>query len=91
MNCCRGEVKIYDSLFTFPDAEVCQMVKNIFDTTRNPSFLMVKIQKQKGNIDCGVFAIAIATSLAYGIDPASREFQQDLMRQHLCQCLQAKK
>ena len=91
MNCYRGEIKIYDSLFTFPDAEVRQVVKNIFDTTRNPSFLMVKIRKQKGNTDCGVFAIAIATSLAYGIDPASCEFQQDLMRQHLCQCLQAKK
>ena len=90
MNCHRGEVKTYDSLFTFPNAEVRRMVKNIFDTARNPSFLMIKIQKQKGNSDCGVFAITIATSLAYGIDPANCVFQQDLMR-HLSQCLQAKK
>ena len=71
INCYRGEVKIYDSVYTIPDAEVRRIVKNIFHTARNPSFVMIKMQKQKGHVDCGVFAIAIATSLAYGIDPAS--------------------
>ena len=64
MNCYRGEVKIYDLLFTFPDAEVRRIVKNIFPTTRNPSLVMMKMQKQKGNSDCGVFATAVATTLA---------------------------
>ena len=90
MNYYRGEVKIYNSLFTFPDAEVGQIVKNIFHMIRNPSFVMMKMQKQKGNSDCGVFATAVATSLAYGIDPADCVFQQDLIRQHLSQCTMGK-
>ena len=89
MNCYRGEVKIYNSLFTFPDAEVCWIVKNIFQTARNPSFVMVKMQKQNGSSDCGVFVIAAATSLAYGIDRANCNFQQGMMR-HLSQCLENK-
>ena len=66
-------------------------MKNIFHTARNPSFVMIKMQKQKGHVDCGVFAITIATSFAYGIDPASCVFDQELMRLHLFQCLEAKK
>jgi len=34
MNCYRSKVKIYDSLFTFPDVEVRRVVKNIFQTAR---------------------------------------------------------
>ena len=44
MNCCRNEVKINDSLF---NAKVRRIVKNIFHTTRNPSFVMVKMQSRK--------------------------------------------
>ena len=52
---------------------------------------MVKMQKQKGTSDYGVFAIAIATSLAFGINPTANIFEQDCMRRHLCKCLEAKK
>ena len=57
------------------------------DAARNPSFLMIKIQKQKGNSDCGVFAISMALTQ----QTANCVLQQDLMRQYLSQCLQAKK
>ena len=90
MNCYRGGVKIYDSLFTFPDAEVRQVVKNIFPAARNSSFVMAKIQKHKGNCDCGVFAIAAATSLAYGINQVNCDFLQSMIRQHLSQYLGTK-
>ena len=47
---------------------------------------MMKYQKQKGSKDCGVFAIAIATSLSFGLCPTNLLFRQDLMRSHLVNC-----
>ena len=88
-NCTRNEVKIYDSLYKSPDAEVRRIIKNLFQTTSNPSFIMLKMQKQEGNHDCGVFAIAVATSLAHSTDPV--HFQQDQMRSHLHRCFENNK
>ena len=62
------------------DAEI---VKNIFHTARNPSFVMIKMQKQKGHVDYGVFVIANTTSLGYGINPVNCVFDHDLMSRHL--------
>ena len=62
-------------LATYPDAEVRAIIKNLFQTARNPSFVMVKLQKQKGSYDCGLYAIAVATSLAFGIDPVDVAFK----------------
>ena len=36
--------------------------------------------------DCGLFAIASATSLAFGEDPSTREYCQAKMRTHLLKC-----
>ena len=46
MRCLRNEIKIYDSLYPYPDAQVRSVIKNLFQTARNPSFVMVKMQKQ---------------------------------------------
>ena len=35
------------------------------------------------NKDCGLFAIAMFTSTAFGNDPSKQNFCQDLMRAHL--------
>ena len=79
-----NELKIYDSLFTYLDAEVRAVIKNLFQTARNSSFVMVKMDKQKkGLYDYGVYVIAVATSLAFGIDPTDVMFKQDVMRNHL--------
>ena len=39
-------------------------------------------------IDCGLFAIAFATSIASGQDPQSLKYDQKLMRNHLLKCFQ---
>jgi len=41
---------------------------------------MGRCQKQKGEADCGVFCIAIATALAFGLHPSKQNFNQLLMR-----------
>ena len=47
--------------------------------------------KQSGSSDCGVFAAAYATSLAFGHDPCAFVYHQCRMREHLLRCLQQKK
>ena len=47
--------------------------------------------KQSGDNDCGLFASAYATSLAFGHDPCSFVYDQRKMREHLFRCLQEKR
>lgn len=47
------------------------------------------MQVKRGGTDRGVFAIAIATSLAYGNDPANLTFQQEELREHLLKFLES--
>ena len=49
-------------------------------------YRMQEVQKQIGTKDCGVFAIAFLTSLAYNQDPVEIQYCQDQLR-HLCDCL----
>uniref|UniRef100_A0A1X7UD19 Ubiquitin-like protease family profile domain-containing protein n=2 Tax=Amphimedon queenslandica TaxID=400682 RepID=A0A1X7UD19_AMPQE len=44
--------------------------------------------KQIGGKDCSLFAIAVITAIAHGIDPSKSVFVQDKMRHHLLSCLQ---
>lgn len=48
---------------------------------------MSGVTKQEGLSDCGVFAIATATSLAFGRRPV--HFKQSTMREHLLKCFEA--
>ena len=42
----------------------------------------IDVQKQKGQSDCGFFAIAFVTSFAHLQDPASITYDQAKMRTH---------
>ena len=44
-------------------------------------------QQQTNFVDCGLFAIAFATSLAYGEDPRKMYYDENLLRPHLVKCL----
>ena len=49
---------------------------------------VVPVQQQLNGVDCGVFAIAFATSLAFNEDPCAITFDSELIRPHLIKCLQ---
>ena len=51
---------------------------------------IMPVQKQNGSKDCGVFAIAMMTSIAYGEDPQNVTHDQDNLRVHLLDCLTKK-
>lgn len=48
-------------------------------------------QREQRAVDCGLFAIANAVSLASGINPADIQYNQNVMRSHLHTCLTKRK
>ena len=56
----------------------------------NCNLRTVSVQQQKNSVDCGLFAIAFATSLAFGDDPRDITYDEDVLRSHLVNCLTEK-
>jgi len=54
-----------------------------------PAILLFKknVQKQRGGCECGLYAIANSTSLAYGKDPIKMTYTELAMCEHLIHCL----
>ena len=58
------------------------------DTNITPTILQAEIKyPQHGNTDCGLYAIAYTTELAFGHDPTDFTFDQSQLRDHLLNCL----
>ena len=75
--------------FAFLDKESKEIVQKLFSSENDNYKLIIKMarcQKQKGCKDCGLYAIAIATSICFGLRPTKQVFRQDLMRIHLVNC-----
>ena len=49
------------------------------------------MSKQVGSSDCRLYAVAVATALAFGIDPTASIFNQDDMSSHLKKCFEKQK
>ena len=62
----------------------CQLAKIYGGTGKSDSIRMElsPVQQQAGAADCGLFAIAFATDLAFGEDPVKISYEQSLMREH---------
>ena len=83
----KGPVEVYDSL------NPNKLSDSTLHTIRNYHgqsciVKIMNIQRQKGFKDCGLFAIANATSICHGDDPTALIYVQDEMRQHLLDCLE---
>ena len=71
----------------------CQLAK-IYGVTGKSDTMRVEIspvQQQAGSTDCGLFTIAFATDLAFGMDPVKISYQQSAMREHFVKCLENEK
>ena len=91
VDCCLGEVKVYDSYYQFCDKELKLTIKSLFQYNSNkPVIKVAQCQRQKGSTDCGVFALANATAIAYGVNPSKLKLQQDALRAHLVNCFNKK-
>ena len=81
-----GVVKVYDSMYDAVDEKTSKIISNLYGQTW--SLESVTIEKQNGSNDCGLFAIAIVTSLCFGHDPSTIKFDQTCMRPHLVHCFE---
>ena len=89
-----GQVAVYDSVYRTLDALTKDAIIRKFQcagTCDPPVIKLMNFQKQKGSIDCGVFAIAVITALAFGQEPSTLKFIQEKMRPHLSTCFQNEK
>ena len=60
---CHNSINVYDSLYKSVDKDTKQAILNMFKKVGQVKINSVNMQTQQGGTDCGVFAIAIATSL----------------------------
>lgn len=82
----KDEVKVYDSVYRTIDRTTRSIISNLFQSSSSTE--LVKINRQTGGRDCGVYAIAISTALAFHHDPSLIKFDQPAMRPHLVACLE---
>lgn len=88
VNSLPWQVDVYDTLFKRLDETTTSIVRHLFGEELEIN--MVPVQKQVGGSDCGPFAIAIATSLAFDVPPENRRFNQQSMRHHIIDCFEKK-
>jgi hypothetical protein len=85
-------VDIYDSLQLRPNSQVIKDIcKFVNCSAEKLTINVVNVQTQHNGNDCGVFAIAFATTLAYGGWPVSTTYtvSENMMRLHLSSCFQS--
>ena len=84
VGCEKGEVNWFDSLHCKPSSAAEKMIADLVQYPgKKLQVLVCNVQKQMGYNDCGIFALAFVTAVAFGIDPCSLYFKQELMRPHL--------
>ena len=84
-----GTIRYFDSLYPgYISAEVQQQLKALYGhLMKTPTASALRVQQQQGTVDCGLFAIAYAVSLAHGKDPAKTKFCQKSMRSFYVNCI----
>ena len=88
IGCQPGHVDIYDSLYSTLSPSAIQQICNLLHTKEvKLTVRMRDMQMQHGTSDCGLFSIACAVCLCQGEDPCRFSWTQELMRQHLTNCL----
>jgi len=89
VGCPPGTVKLFDSLYhDIISQEVEDQVKDLLaDSFQKLEF--APCQQQRNGSDCGVFAIAFATSIVFGSAQQNMTFDIAEMRPHLVACLKA--
>ena len=84
-----SHISVYDSLYTslskFTKDHICALLH-----TAKPmiSVQFMNVQRQCNSYDCGVYAMAYATSLCCGEDVSGIEYDNQKMRGHLLSCLE---
>ena len=80
VKCENGEVLVIDSFYKSLDDETKATVCQLFQSETTPPVIKVaNPQRQKGDKDCGIFAIAFATAIVFDENPVKKRFKQESM------------
>ena len=92
IGCSSGTVKVYDSLYrTLTPLTKMQIADLLYWQKDKIDVIIQPVMQQTNAVDCGVYAIAYATSLCLGDDPCYLKLNRRNIRQHLWQCILAEK
>ena len=93
IGCREGYFTMYDSLYcgNIPSHVVKQICSIVHYMGRELCIRVATVQQQTNGTNCGLFAIANATSLLHGIDPETVTFNEYETREHLLNCIEGKK
>ena len=83
-----GYVNLFDSLYH--DSVIIQEVQEQTNDLLGGRLIALDpkpVQQQTNGSGCGVFAVAFATCLVFGVDPTFINFDIQSMRPHLATCL----
>lgn len=89
IQCQNNTIQVFDSMdskLETSDKFNCQVAVLLNSQSSAVTVECVKIKQQEGHSDCGLFAIACATSLCFGMSPATQNYVQSEMRSHLAKC-----
>ena len=89
VGCKKGVVNIYDSIPSFyvPTCTKEQIAAILFANEKTLTLEYKAVQVQQGINDCGLFAIAFATSLCGRENPVEINYKQHLLCSHLLNCV----
>jgi len=89
VGCKKGVVNIYDSIPScyLPACTKEQIAATLFSNEKTLTLEYKAVQVQQGSNDCGLFAIAFATSLCGGENPVEINYKQHLFYSHLLNCV----
>ena len=91
MNCENEDIVLYDSSSLNINEHLKWLLSKLV-CTQKPQFTVriASLAKQSGNSDCGLYAIAYITHLAFGLDPSLFVFKQQALRSHFIHCIEQK-
>ena len=87
----KEDIVVYDSLSSILNEKTKMLLSQLMHTNY-PNFAVqiANVTKQSGGSECGLYALAYVTHLAFGLDPSLFVFSSDLMRSHLISCIENK-
>ena len=87
---CIGHVQVFDSVHEeILSADTIKQICCIVRSKRSSIKIdIMDVCQQTGTVDCGLFALAYATTLCNGELPQYKNYIQKEMRSHLIKCLQ---
>ena len=85
-------VLVYDSAYTkWDESALCLLKKQFRCSPSNIISVLEGVPKQQEGKECGLYAIAKATSIAEGKNPLKLSYNEALMREHLLHCFSNRK